>query len=103
MDRSFIGHHDKNWYDILYDIGKQNKKGDSVIVCNLEIKFKKRSMAIQSYQASGIGKKSPVQPFFPAICKKIPSEPLAGRPRSARLYKNFSHKIGADIQRRTCS
>jgi len=43
MDRSFIGHHDKDWYDILYDIGKQNKKGDSVIVCKtLEIKFKKK-------------------------------------------------------------
>ena len=43
-------------------------------------------MAVRIYRASGMGTKSTVQPFLPAICKKIPSEPLMGRPRSARLY-----------------
>jgi len=45
-------------------------------------------MAVRIYRASGMGTKSPVQPFLPAICKKIPSEPLMGRPRSARLYND---------------
>lgn len=43
----------------------------------------------QDYHASGMGAKSPVQPFFPAICRKIPSEPLTGRPRSAKLCDNM--------------
>lgn len=37
------------------------------------------------HQASGMGAKSPVQPLAPVICRKMPSEPLTGSPRSVRL------------------
>ena len=26
MDRSFIGHHDKDWYNMLYDTGETKQK-----------------------------------------------------------------------------
>ena len=38
------------------------------------------------HQASGMGGKSPDQPLVLDIWRKIPSEPLTGRPRSVKFY-----------------
>jgi len=38
MDRSFLGHQDKDWYNILYNTGKQKR---IFKVITSEIKFKK--------------------------------------------------------------
>lgn len=39
----------------------------------------------ENHQASGMGGKSPIQPLLFAICKKTPSEPFTGRPKSDKL------------------
>lgn len=52
------------------------------------------------HQASGIGGKSPVQPFGLPICKNIPSEPLTGNPRSVKLCKRNQPQNQQPVEQR---